>query len=307
MENIKQNYEKFEKEILPFLYYKKDLARIIYISIIINWHMLIEDLPWAWKTSLSKAIANLIWYDFARIQWTSDLLAQDIIWWEIYDFETKSIKIKRWAIFSDLILVDEINRMHPKTQSAFLQAMEEKKVSIAWESFKLHDNFLIIATQNPIENEWTYPLPEAQRDRFYAKISLGRPDRDIQKEIIVNNVHKQIESKIENLKILLNKDDISKIKNQVEEVKVSPEIADKLIDFFEEVNKSSNFIYPISQRAISIFLRACKANALIEERDYIKPKDWKILVKNFLLHRLVNDNSWLEILEDIYDNSFKRF
>lgn len=202
---IKQKYQEYETAILPYVYNNKTLAKIIFITILIKWSLLIEDLPGTWKTTLSMALAKIFWFNFNRIHWTSDLLPQDIIWWEYYNVNTKNIEIKKWPIFTELFLVDEINRMNPKTQSAFLQAMEEKKVSILWQDFDLPKSFFVIATQNPIEYSWTFSLPEAQKDRFYAKISLWNPSKEDQEKIILSNFYVNLKENINLLKEIIKR------------------------------------------------------------------------------------------------------
>ena len=273
----------------------------------IKWSLLIEDLPWSWKTTLSKAISKLLWFSFNRIHWTSDILPQDIIWWEYFNLNTKNIEIKKWPIFTELFLVDEINRMNPKTQSAFLQAMEEKKVSIMWIDYNLPKNFCVIATQNPIEYSWTFILPEAQKDRFYAKISLWNPTDELQLEIITNNFYNLISEKINNLEQIFDKKELDECFLKIQDVKISQEIAKRLVMFFNLIKTSDKIIYPISQRWISIFILACKANAFLNERDYIIPQDWLELLNYFLLHRLDVEKSSSNILNYLYKEAFINF
>jgi len=304
---IKDTYIKFKNDLWDFVYQKEEISKVIFINFLIKWSLLIEDLPWTWKTTLAKALSKLLWFDFNRIHWTSDLLPQDIIWWEYYNLNTKNIEIKKWPIFTELFLVDEINRMNPKTQSAFLQAMEEKKVSIMWIEHTLSKYFSVIATQNPIEYSWTFTLPEAQKDRFFAKISLGSPSDEIQKNIIINNFYNSITNKIDSLKQIITNDDLDKYYTEIQNIKISEEIIKKLVLFFNFIKESEKILYPISQRWISIFILASKANAFIQGRDYITPKDCYELIEYFINHRLDVEKGSKEVVKDLYKEAFKYF
>lgn len=306
-QNIQEKYNFFSKWLLSFTYNKPDLVKIIFINILINWSILIEDLPWVWKTTLSKAISKLLWFDFNRIQWTSDLIPQDIIGWEFFNFSKKEIEVRKWPIFTQLLLIDEINRMPPKTQSAFLQAMEEKQISILGNEYKLDKHFFVIATQNPIENSWTFPLPEAQKDRFTSRISLWIPNNKLQLDLIINNKLNSLSSKLENLSPLINKEDLDKYFIDINNVIINKEVWVRFVKFFNEIKISNDIMYPLSQRWISIFILWCKANAYINWRDYVQPEDWEELLDSFLAYRLDINDSNNGILKELYNTSFKNF
>lgn len=307
MENIQDKYKQFSDSIQDFAYHKDDLIKIIFINILINGSILIEDLPWIWKTMLSRAIANLLWFKFNRIQWTSDLVPQDIIWWEYYNFNTKEIEIRKWPIFTELLLIDEINRMNPKTQSAFLQAMEEKTVSIMWNEFELSKSFFVIATQNPIEYSWTFPLPEAQKDRFTSRISIWMPDNKLQLEILKNNSYITLESKLNKLNWIISEEELDIYYKEIIKIKINDDVWIRFIRFFNEIKKSNKIIYPLSQRWIYVFSMWCRANAYLAWRSYVIPKDWEELIESFLIHRLDIDSSETELIKELYDYSFKNF
>lgn len=304
---IEQKYNKFKNDLSNYVYQKEIISRVIFITFLINWSILIEDLPWTWKTTLSKAIAKLFGFDFSRIHATSDLMPQDIIWWEYFNINTKNIEIKKWPIFTEVFLVDEINRMNPKTQSAFLQAMEEKKVSILWQDFELSEFFSVIATQNPIEYSWTFSLPEAQKDRFFSKISLWSPSKELQENLIVNNWFDKITQNIDLLEPIITKDELKIFQNDIKNIAISKDLAQRLVSFFELINTSDKIIYPISQRWISIFIKALKANAYINNRNFVVPQDWVEIMDYFLVHRLDIEKSNNMILKSLYAQSFKHF
>lgn len=284
--DINWTFTEFDKVFLPYVFDKKEVSRLFQITLLIKWHIIIEDFPGIWKTSIAKAFSKLIWFDFSRIQWTSDSLPQDIIGWEVYDFETKSFIIKKWPIFKEIVLIDEINRMHPKTQSAFLQCMEEKRVSIAWIEYDLPENHMIIATQNPVEYSWTFLLPEAQKDRFACIIKIGYPSAEIQKQIIMDSKFINLNENIENLKQVIDYDILKKSQDLVNKVYIKDEIVDKIIKFVDWSRNEELLYYWISPRWLNILIMWLKANAFLQWRDYVIPEDWKDLIVPFLYHRI---------------------
>ena len=305
--DIQKIYTEFSDWIYDFTFWNEKIIKILFINILIRWSILIEDLPWTGKTTLSKALARLIWYEFKRIQGTSDLTPQDIIWWEFYDFQSKDIVIRKGAIFTELLLIDEINRMNPKTQSAFLQAMEEKKVSIMWIQYEIDDGFFVIATQNPIEHTGTFPLPEAQKDRFSSRISLWYPSDEMQLDIIRDKQFMSLAQKLEKLSQIISKQDIDEHIQSISQVEISETLWKRFIAFFKLIKNSENILYPLSQRGISIFIQWCRAHAYLLGRDYVIPEDGYELIESFLTHRLDMEsaNAWL--LHDLYTQSFKNF
>lgn len=305
-QNIGEVYKQFWDGIRDFTFWNEELIKILFINILIRGSILIEDLPGTGKTTLSKALAKLIGYDFKRIQGTSDLTPQDILGGEFYDFQSKDIVIRKGAIFTELLLIDEINRMNPKTQSAFLQAMEEKKVSIMWVEYEIDDGFFVIATQNPIEHTGTFPLPEAQKDRFSARISLWYPSDEIQLDIICNNSHFALEKKLDWLAQIITKDEINKHYQKISEIQISETLWKRYIAFFNGIKNSENILYPLSQRGISLFTQWCRANAYLQGRDYVIPEDGAEIIESFLTHRLDIDSSQVSLLLDFYTQSFKK-
>jgi len=305
--DIQKIYADFAQGISKFTFENEKLSEILFISILIRGSILIEDLPGTWKTTLSKAIAKLIDYNFKRIQGTSDLTPQDILWGEFYDFESKNIIIRKGAIFTQLLLIDEINRMNPKTQSAFLQAMEEKKVSIMGVEYELDEGFFVIATQNPIEHTGTFPLPEAQKDRFTTKVSIWVPNDDMQLRIITQNTPLTLSDDINRLDTVITSKEIHYHEEKISEVLVSDTLAKRFIKFFKLLGESNKLMYPLSQRWVATFLQWCRARAYIMGRDYVIPEDGRELLESFLSHRLDIMGESLELVEELYDTSFKNF
>lgn len=286
MEDQNKVFSKFNEAFLPYVFWKEEISKLFLITLLIKWHLIIEDFPGIGKTTIAKAFSKLLGFEFSRIQWTSDSLPQDIIWGEVYDFETKSFIIKKWPIFKEIVLIDEINRMHPKTQSAFLQCMEEKRISIAGVEYELPENHMIIATQNPIEYSWTFSLPEAQKDRFSCVISIGYPSNEVQKDIIMNSKSLNLNENIENIKQILDIKTLKSDQDLVSKVFIKDEIVDKFLKFSEWSRNEELLYYWFSPRWINIFVSAMKANAFLNSRDYVVPEDWRELIVPFLYHRI---------------------
>ncbi len=283
---IEKKLGEFEHALLPFAFEKLRIIRLLEITLLIRGHILIEDLPGVGKTTLAKAFSAVLGRSFSRIQGTSDTLPQDIIGGEIIDFETKAFTIKKGPIFQEIVLIDEINRMHPKTQSAFLEAMEEKQISIAGKKFPLPKVHLVMATQNPLELKGTYPLPEAQRDRFACFLSMGFPDKEIQKKILSEQSYLKLEEKVAEVPEILSEKEILDLQEAATHVSISDEILERLIRFAEWTRNPEEYRYGISPRGLSIFSSALRANAVLNKRDYVIPEDGIDLAQPFLSHRI---------------------
>jgi len=281
-----EHIQKMEELLLPFAFEKKSIIRLLQIALISRGHVLIEDLPGVGKTTLSKAFAATIGRSFSRIQGTSDTLPQDVIGGEIIDLHTKEFSIKKGPIFQEIVLIDEINRMHPKTQSAFLEAMEESQVSISGKHIPLPRIHLVLATQNPLELKGTYVLPEAQRDRFSCIISLGFPSAEIQKQILSDQSYLALNKKIEELPAVMTEEEILTLQKEVQSVHISDEILNRLLEFAEWTRNPEIFRYGMSPRGLSLFASALRANALLENRDFVLPEDGKDLIVPFVSHRI---------------------
>jgi len=244
-------------------------------------HLLIEDIPGVGKTTLSHALANAFGLPFKRVQFTSDLLPTDVIGMTIFDMNSKKFQFKRGPIFTSILLADEVNRATPKTQSALLQAMEEKQVSIEGKQIDLNNPFFVIATQNPLEQSGTFPLPESQLDRFLMRLSLGYPSAEHERLLLSNNGKhkKQIEA-------VFTQEEVSALIEQVNNVYSSDAIVNYLQSLLQATRDSGKFVTGLSPRAGLQWLQASKAIAFIEGRDTVLPQDIQLIAPYTALHRM---------------------
>ncbi len=246
-------------------------------------HLLIEDVPGTGKTTLALALARVLGLSFSRIQFTSDLLPSDITGVNVFNPKTREFEFKKGPIFSNVVLADEINRATPKTQSALLEAMGEKQVSVDGITYKLPEPFFVIATQNPIEHYGTYPLPEAQLDRFTLRISLGYPSPEDEKEII-QGINPQ--EKIYSLRPLSSPEEIIQKIDEVKRVYVSPEVADFIVELANAIRNHPNVVLGPSTRGLVHLANTSRALALLRDRDFVVPEDVMELLPHVILHRI---------------------
>ncbi|MCL4134117.1 UNVERIFIED_CONTAM: hypothetical protein GTU68_064774 [Idotea baltica] len=264
-------------------------TKLSVVCLLARGHLLIEDIPGVGKTTLSHALANSFGLPFKRVQFTSDLLPTDIIGMTIYDMDSKKFHFKKGPIFTSTLLADEINRATPKTQSALLQAMEEQQVSVEGQIVNLPNPFFVIATQNPLEQSGTFPLPESQLDRFLMRISLGYPSDEFEKTLLKQaGTHKTARQQT----AVFNQQEIGDLFSEVEKIHVSDAIIDYLQSLVSSTRSSGVFINGLSPRAGLQWLHAAKALALVEGRDAVLPEDIKQLAPYTAAHRLhCNDGS----------------
>ena len=286
-QTISKVIEEAEKNIVG----QKEVIKKIIISIISDGHVLLESVPGLAKTLMIKTMADIFSVDNVGIQFTPDLLPADILGTKIYKSNTGTFEIQKGPIFHNFVLADEINRAPPKVQSALLEAMQEKQVSIHGETFQLDKPFLVLATQNPIENEGTYKLPEAQVDRFALKILITYPTKDQEIEIIEKNT---INARIKVNPILKSKEilEMQEFNAEIYADKVIVKYVASIIDATRNPNKYNldleNIIeFGASPRASIWLIRAAKANAMINGRGYVIPEDIKQIAHEVLRHRLI--------------------
>ena len=247
-------------------------------------HLLIEDLPGMGKTTLAHLLARLFDLQYSRIQFTSDMLPADIIGISIFDKNTSEFRFHPGPVFSQLVLADEINRATAKTQSALLEAMEEKQITMDGKTHPLEEPFFVIATQNPHTQMGTFPLPESQLDRFLMRISLGYPDRKTERDILSGADRREL---LKTIKPVFNTKQLLAMQAQIRQVHVSSALLDYVQDILDFSRHSTHFLTGLSPRAGLALLRSAQAWAFIHHREMVIPDDIKAVLASVILHRLV--------------------
>ena len=293
---MSKNYNKIQnvfEEVGKIVVGQDYMVRRLMMGLFTQGHILLEGVPGLAKTLTINTLANVLKLDFKRIQFTPDLLPSDVIGTMIYNQKKTTFEVKKGPIFSNIILADEINRSPAKVQSALLESMQEKQVTIGNNTYKLDQPFLVLATQNPIDQEGTYPLPEAQRDRFMMKLNVNYPSKQEELKIMRRMSDLNFNYKI---KTILTKKDITLIQNEINNISLSESIEKYLIEIvFATRNPKSigledaaNYIsLGASPRASINLVLASKANAFFQNRDYVTPEDVKEIAYDVLNHRII--------------------
>ena len=255
------------------------------VCLLARGHLLLEDLPGMGKTTLSQCLSSVLSLDYSRIQFTSDLLPADMLGVNIYESDTHSFRFHPGPIFSQVVLADEINRASPKTQSALLEAMAEKQVTIDGKSYPLPKPFFVIATQNPLYQSGTNPLPESQIDRFMMKLSIGYPDKHAEKDMLLNQVEDIFPSAV------LTPSKLEELQSQVDDVVVSDKVVDYILKLVNETRESNDFPNALSPRASKAIFKAAQAYAFVHERDFVLPEDVQHILPSVTEHRLQNTDT----------------
>jgi MoxR-like ATPase len=249
-------------------------------------HLLIEDLPGMGKTTLSHALATVLGLSYQRIQFTSDLLPADILGTNVFNSNEHSFTFHKGPVFSQVVLADEINRAGPKTQSALLEAMEEQQVTIDGEKYPLPTPFFVIATQNPLYQSGTYPLPESQLDRFLMRISLGFPPKEAEKQLILNMQKRNYAQ----LPQRISEQQLTAIQTQISEITLSNPVLDYIIELVNFTRESATFSASLSPRASMALSKTARAWAYIHGRDFVMPEDVQAVFASVCQHRLALHN-----------------
>ncbi|MFE9257880.1 AAA family ATPase [Streptomyces sp. NPDC006879] len=276
--------ERVRRSVEAVIEGKPEVVRLSLTVLLAEGHLLIEDVPGVGKTMLAKTLAKSIDCSVQRIQFTPDLLPSDITGVSIYDQQRREFEFKPGAIFAQIVIGDEINRASPKTQSALLESMEERQVTIDGQRYELPSPFMVVATQNPVEMEGTYPLPEAQRDRFMARVSVGYPSPAAELQML--DVHGRV-SPLEDLQAVAHVHEIVKLIEAVREVYVAEPVRRYVVDLVAATRTHPDLRLGASPRATLHLLRAVKASAALAGRDYVLPDDVQELAAPVLAHRLL--------------------
>ncbi|MDX1589693.1 MAG: MoxR family ATPase [Oleiphilaceae bacterium] len=276
--------ERAANELDAILLGKSRQVRLSLCCLLAGGHLLIEDIPGMGKTTLAHALAGVLGLSYNRIQFTSDLLPADVLGFSTYDAQAGDMLFHPGPVFSQLVLADEINRASPRTQSALLEAMEERQVSIEGRTRPLPSPFFVIATQNPLEQGGTFPLPESQLDRFLMRLNLGYPHASAERELLMGRDRRSLTSA---LTPLLDTRDLEGLQQKVETITASESLLDYLQRILHFTRELPGVRYGLSPRAGLGLLRAARAWAMMEGRDYVLPEDIQSVLPNVVEHRLV--------------------
>jgi MoxR-like ATPase len=279
-----QRFHDIEENVERVVQGKHREIRLALVALVAEGHALIEDVPGVGKTMLAKAVARSIDCSFRRIQFTPDLLPTDVTGVNVFNQERGDFEFRPGAIFANIVLGDEINRASPKTQSALLECMEERQVTIDTETYQLGAPFMVIATQNPIEHEGTYPLPEAQLDRFMMRIGIGYPSAEVEAEILATH---GVRSTLPDIGPVTDALGVREMIEQARRVHVSAPIRRYIVDLVEATRTHADVYLGASPRASIMLLRAARALAAADERDFVIPDDVKVLASPVLSHRVI--------------------
>lgn len=284
MENTKEFARGIIQNVNKVIVGKNDAIREVVIGLLCRGHILIEDVPGTGKTVLAKSLARSIGCSFSRIQFTPDMLPSDVTGVSIFNQKTQEFEFRQGPIMAQIVLTDEINRATPKTQSALLEAMEEHQVTVDGVTYAIPQPFMVLATQNPIEYEGTFPLPEAQMDRFLMRISLGYPSHRYEVEMVEDQ---QIRHPLETLEPVASAEDLAQAQIAIREVEVAPELKAYIVNLVSATRSHAELYLGASPRGSLALFRTAQARAAIEGRRFVIPDDIKAMAIATLAHRVI--------------------
>lgn len=283
-EQVTAKIQQLLGSIEQVVYGKHDVVQLCVIGLLARGHILIEDVPGIGKTTIAQSIARSLDCSFNRVQFTSDMLPSDILGVSILDHKTNDFEFRRGPIFASIVLADEINRTPPKTQSALMEAMSEFQVSVDGTTHELPRPFMVLATQNPVEHEGTYILPESQLDRFALRVEMGYPPSEDEIRIMRR---RDPQKAIHDMKPVLSVDDVLALQDKVGEVKVDDSVAHYLLRIVQGTRTHEQVQLGASPRGSLTYYEVCQAKALVEGRDYVTPGDVKDMAVHVLSHRIL--------------------
>ncbi|MCB6992617.1 MoxR family ATPase [bacterium 210820-DFI.6.37] len=298
---ISQKMNRIIDNIETVIIGKRNVVELVVLSLICGGHVLIEDVPGVGKTSLVSALAKSIACHFKRIQFTPDIMPSDVTGFSIFNQKTREFEFRPGAVISNIVLADEINRASAKTQASLLEVMEERQITVDSKTYKLQEPFMVLATQNPLESFGTYPLPEAQIDRFLIKLSIGYPSFD--EEVKVVSMGKKAKAAI---KAVVSGQDVVKLREAAERVYIDPSVARYIVEIVTATRNHPELQIGSSPRGSIALYGICRAYAMYRGRNYVIPDDVKKLAPHVLCHRItltheakINKRTARQVMEDI--------
>jgi len=301
-----ESFESIVENVSQVIQGKDDAIRLAIVCLVAEGHLLIEDVPGVGKTTMAKALAKSLECDWNRIQFTPDLLPSDVTGVTVYARNRGTFEFRPGGIFANIVVGDEINRASPKTQSALLEAMEERQVTVDTTSYQLPTPFMVLATQNPIEHEGTYPLPESQMDRFLMRVCMGYPDRASEIEMLDTHAGA---TAVDDIEAVISPSDVEAMIGLAREIHVAPSLKAYIVDLAEATRSHPSLSLGMSPRACLALQRAARALAASEGRDYVVPDNLKELAPHVVEHRLVltpeaglGGNSVEDVLDEVLDS-----
>lgn len=289
LEQIKSLNDGLKEQVGKVIIGQDAAIDLILICLLSEGHILIEGVPGTAKTLLTKTVAATLKLDFGRIQFTPDLMPGDVLGTNLFNFQTNEFHLTKGPVFTQFLLADEINRTPPKTQAALLQAMNERAVTIDSKTYDLGPGFMVIATQNPIEQQGTYPLPEAQLDRFLFKHVFAYPSREEERNIVLRHGHKTTMANVDDFKVEPCADLalLQEMRGFIETIRLSEENVDYIVSIVRNTREHPSLQYGASPRSATMLARASRAYAALQGRDYVIPDDIKFLSLPVLRHRII--------------------
>lgn len=287
LKNLQEATERIKTELGKVIVGQHDMLEMLIISILSNGHSLIEGVPGVAKTLTAKLLAKTMSVDFSRIQFTPDLMPSDILGTSIFNVKTNEFEFKKGPVFSNIILIDEINRAPAKTQAALFEVMEERQVTMDGKKYEMNPPFLVFATQNPVEQEGTYALPEAQLDRFLFKINVPYPSLEEEVQILENEHSRKDKLVLDNISPILNAQEIAEYQDTIKQIIIESNLLKYIAAIVDNTRSNSNLYLGASPRASLAIMNASKALAAINGRDFVTPDDIKKVAPSVLRHRIM--------------------